>query len=579
MKKIILLAGLLFALSFFAEAQTDTVRDEKAARKERREDRRERGKNEREHIKDELKDAAGDVAREATDIYDEAKRSVKDAAESLKENFRQVKESVSSWFNENITANTVGEFAEIRRQDNQDFSDYLRSAWQEYPLGIGAGRSPLLEGAFHTSKIRGNEAGKETSGPLVVQVEEVIEPLESISAPVPENYYRGAGDEAVSNMVSKQQFVTFKFYGKEIKVYYNPALRNIKIGKGIEKGVSKFWQYLSSQEFDPVLLQLYQYKDELLLNDYQYYLLVRRFSDLLFNKGKNGENLLFAVFLLNQTGYDARIGQFQGEGGSRLAVLLPFFEEVSGRAHVSLGNNRYYLMDVEPGKKIAQCKVRVYEKAHANARHPFSIRMEPQSTGFAPLYGKFQGYTFDERLAQMQSDMPAGPLPLYADARFSQLMNKTFLYKLLPELDSVVGKKQDANLKERLSEREKQEIKVLSLNALLNRALSSQSKQSAKMTARCLYPETMFWKKGSGDILDRSMLLCQICNHILGIPAVLLVYPDFAMAAVGFCDGETAPGSPFFNGDYVEWDGKRYLLCGKLPKAVKNPGKAKLYKW
>lgn len=545
-----------------------TVNKRKQDRKERNEDRKEAIRNEGEHIKTEIQNTTEELKETVKGEFNEKK-------EALKETFRQTKESLTEWFNENIAANTVGEFAELQRQNNQNFCDYLRADWQAYPLEISELEMPA-DGLFFTGKASPKDS-KDSC--LVVRVASVIEPLAHISAPMPENYFDGAGAEAVSALVSKQQFATSKFYGQEIKIYYDPVIRNINLGKGLEKGVAKVWQYLSIQDFNPVVFQLYQYKEDLALNDYQYYLLTRQFADLVFNKSKKGENLIFTAFLLNQTGYDARIAQFQGEGGSRLALLLPFFEEVAGKPYLRLGNNRYYLMDIEPGKKLAQSSVKVYEKAHANATHPFSIRHEPQNTQIAPLYGKFQGYTFDERLAQMQADLPAGPLELYADADFSNLMGKTFLYKLLPESDSLVSKIQDANLKDRLSEREIQEIKLLNVCQLLNRSLSCQSKQSSKLGARHLYPELMFFKKGSGDILDRSLLLCHISNRVLKIPAILVVYPNFAMAAVCLTEGEADTESPFYGGDYVEWNGKKYFLCGKLPKAVKEPGQALIYKW
>lgn len=587
MKKILLL--LPFCLAFaeaYADSTADTLRtsvvsaseadstwnDRRQQRQERKEDRKEANKNAQEHLKDEVRDAAEDVKKEAVEVYNETK-------EALKENFRQAKESLTSWFNENIAANTVGDFAQMQRQNNQLFANSLRteSEWQEYPLDIQE-KTPMLEGVFFSAKAAGKPADDKREA-LAIRVESVMTPIERIPVPFPENYYSGAGTEAVSNMVSKQQFITYKFYGQPIKIHYIPTLRNVSIGKSLEKGVSKAWQYFSDQDFEPVLFQLYQYKEDLGLNDYQYYLLVRQFADLLFAKSKGGENLLFTVFILNQTGYDARFARFQGDAGMERAIVLPFFEEVSSWAYITLANNRYYLMDIVPGKKLAQSSVKVYTKAHANATYPLSLRILPKETKVDPLYGKFQGYTFDERLAQMQLDMPSVPFVLCAEADFSRLMQKSFVYKLLPELDSMVSKKQDENLKERISEREQQEIKILSLCGFLNASLSSQAKQSAKLAARSLYPEVMFLKKGSGDILDRSILLCQIANRILDIPAVLLVYPDFAMAAVGFASGESKPQSPFYHGDYVELDGNKYLLCGKLPKSLKNPGQVKIYRW
>lgn len=541
------------------EPPADSLGNErKQQRKERNEDLKEAIKSEGEHIKSEITGATDNLK------------------ENLINNFNQAKEGLTEWFNENIKANTVGDFEEIQRQNNQDFANYLRTEWPCFPIAVD-NRPLLTDGSFFTDKTPISSTDDKT--PRLIQAESIITPLPVIFPPVPENYTSGAGTEAVAALLSKQQFLPVKFYGKEMNIHYPPSLRNISLGKGTGKHISKFWQYLSDQDFNPVLFQLYQYKEELKLNDYQYYLLVRLFAENLFSKSKNGEPLLFTVFMLNQTGYDARIARLNIDGESRPVILLPLFEEAYGLPYVTLGDNKYYLTENNLSKKELQGNIQVYEKAFATATHPVSFRLAPAKPAIAPIYGKFQGYTFNERLAQMQADLPAGPLPLYATADFNELMEKTFRYKLKPELDSMVQKKQDQNLKETLSEREKQEMKILYLNSFLNRCLTCQSKQSAKLNGCHLYPDMMFMKKGSGDILDRSLLLCQIANRILEIPAVLLVYPDFVMAAVALAEGEAPEGSPFGQCDYIEIDGKRYYLCGSLPKTVQEPEKAKVFKW
>lgn len=546
-----------------------TASQPKQQRKEKTEDTKEAIKNGREDIESAILNAANDIKEDVKQEFNEKK-------ETLIDNFNQAKESISEWFNDNIKANTVGDFAELQRQNNQDFADYLRTEWQSFPLAID-NRPVLTDGSFFTEKTSAAKA--DAPHARLIQADSYITPLPVVFSPVPENYTHGAGTEAVAASLNKQHFLPLKFYGKDINIHYAPSLRNIGLGKGTGKHLSKFWQYLSDQEFNPVLFQLYQYKEELALNDYQYYLLVRLFAESLFSKTQNGEPLLFTVFMLNQTGYDARIARLNSDGKSRLVILLPLFEEAYGLPYITLGHNKYYLTENNLSKKDLLGNIQVYEKAFATATHPVSFRIDPASSGLSPIYGKFQGYTFNERLAQMQADLPAGTLPLYASASFNELMEKTFRYKLKPELDSLVQKKQDQNLKQTLSEREKQEMKILYLNAFLNRCLTCQSKQSAKLNGCHLYPDMMFLKKGSGDILDRSLLLCLISNRILEIPAVLLVYPDFAMAAVALAEGEAPEDSPFSQGDSIEIDGQRYYLCGPLPKTVQEPEKASVFKW
>ena len=104
------------------QASDTTVSERRQERKERKEDRKEALKEEGEHLREEIKDAAQEVTEDIKNTFQEKK-------ESIKETFSQTKENLVNWFNENIKANTVGDFAEIQRQNNQNFADYVRADW------------------------------------------------------------------------------------------------------------------------------------------------------------------------------------------------------------------------------------------------------------------------------------------------------------------------------------------------------------------------------------------------------------------------------------------------------------------
>ena len=507
--------------------------------------------------------------------------SMKESAEATRQAFEeslsQAKESIGNWFNDNIKANTVGDFDEIQRQNNQDFSLMVSQPWSAYPLEIKETEGPL-DGAFFTSKSK--RGLPDTSAPPAIVPGPLLTGTEPLPSPVPEAYYDGAGTDAVSQMLTKKQFIPIKFYGKELKIHYVSSLRSTGLGKGKEKNVAKFWQHLSDEDFNAVLFQLYQCKQELGLNDFLYYQLVRAFADQLFAKGKHGENLGFTVFILNQTGYDARLARLENDKETQTVLLLPFYEESYGLPFVRIGGNAYYLMDAKLSKRErAEAKVYTYSKAFATARHPFSLRFTPASLRTDPLYGQFQGYIYDERIAQMEMSLPSAPFILCAEAPFSGLMQKTLQYRFKPELDSLVQRKQDANLKHEMGEREKQEIRILGLSEFLNRNVTAQAKQSARLTGKALYPDQIFFRKGAGDIRDRSLLFCQICNRILEIPAILLLYPDFALPAVAFEEGPFAEDSPFRQAGTISFQGKTYWLCGELPKGITPAIQPQILAW
>lgn len=527
--------------------------------------------------KQQIQDLKNDVQDEIEQRKQDLKESVNDTKEALRENFNQAKEGISNWFNENIVANTVGDFQEVQRQNNYLFSTHIQGKWTEYALSVTS-RPDYPDGQFFNLRSEADPKVSDSMRNISVLSAETLSDIETLQPPVPEIYYPGAGTDAISNLMTKN-FLTLKWQGETLKVYYLPSLRQAGMGKGTEKHVAKFWDHLSQEDYYPVLFQLYQFKEEKGLNDYQYYQLVRTFARSLFEKGKRGEEAAFCVFLLNQTGYDARLARLETEESREMVVLLPIFEKITELPFITLGDNPYYLIDRPLTRKETDAKIYTYDKAFALAKHPFSIRFDPSKCQLQPIYGKFQDYVFNERIAEMQNELPFAPVQLIGDAPFSTLMQKTLEFRFRSDVDSMIEKKQDANLKHILSEREKQELKVLHTAQFIQKNFAKSNKRSVKFEG-IMYPDQMFFKKGNGDILDKSLLLGKICHEILGIPALVVIFDNYATTAVMLDPNSKATeNSPFNTASYIDIDGNRYYLCSRLPKEVNPAHGFKIYRW
>ncbi|MDE6630720.1 MAG: hypothetical protein K2K11_04800, partial [Bacteroidales bacterium] len=447
--------------------------------------------------------------------------------------------------------------------------------WTEYPLMLST-RPPFTETVLLSSKNALYPQAEDTLFPS--QVSQIFTRPHPITSPTPYAYFEGAGTEAVSQSVTKQ-YIAYKFYGTEIRIYYASSLRATSLGKGKEKNVAKFWEYLAQEDFNPVLFQFYQYKEELALNDWLYYQLIKDFAERLFVKSKNGEALGFTVFMLNQTGYDARLARLKGEKGERLVVLLPFYEKIYDMPFVTIGNNDYYLADVKLSKKEMASPVFCYKQALATATYPLSLTFNPAGLRLPPLYGQFQTYVYNERIAEIESVFPSGDFWLYAEAPFSEPMSKTLLYRFKVDLDNQVQQKQDADVQHTLSEREKQEIQLLALSDFIERHIGAQAKQSAKLSGKFLPADLMFHKKGSGDIQDRAVLFFQICNRILDIPALLVIHPDYILPAVALAEKTDGTAEDIFDTlPSLIFEGKTYYLFGKLPKNADKSVPPQIYR-
>lgn len=478
----------------------------------------------------------------------------------------------------NLTSlETEGDFTVVQQNKNRIFASQLTEKWIGYSL-LQEESQEYPDGQFFNLKSEADPRISDSSRVISSALASALLPLAPIKNVIPESYYPGAGDDAVSDIMTKN-FLSLYFNGKNLKIYYLPSLRQTGLGRGKEKNISRFWDYLSQQEYYPVLFQLVQLKSDLGLNDYQYYQLVRQFAKKLFSKGKKGEDAAFTVFILNQTGFDAKIARLETEKSKETVVLLPLAEETSEIPFIRLGDRNYYLTDREISRKEKEVQVFTYTDSLDFAKHPVSFRFFPKECHLDPLYGKFQGYVFDERIAGLELQLPYPSLEIAAQAHFSPLLEKTLLFRFKPDIDSLIEKKQDSNLKHILTNREKQELAILQTAEFIQKNFSKNNKRGIKYSG-ILYPDQMFYKRGNGDILDKSLLLCKISNEILDIPAILLIFDNYAIPAVHL-DSESAPSpeSPFLTASYLELGGKRFFLCGRLPKDIRPDNGFRICQW
>ena len=308
--------------------------------------------------------------------------------------------------------------------------------------------------------------------------------------------------------------------------------------------------------------------------------LMKRFFSLEDIDCDTAENGLSAQRMLRERAYDAILVDLKMPGLDGLSLIRWLRAEGFRMPCIMIGENPYYIADLQlKSREMKEASVSTYSKAFASATHPVSIQINPAEIGIAPLYGMFEGYVYNERLAEAEASMPAGPMTIYLNASFNDLMEKTLQLRLKPAFDSLIQKKQDADLRQEISDAEKQQMRILQLSTFIDQNFSYQSKRSARLSGYYLYPDLMFWKKGAGDIWDRSVLFCQIANRIFDIPTVLLIYPDYAIPAVCLPVDKIPANSPFRTADYVEYNGKAYFLLGRIPKAVDTSVFPQLYVW
>jgi len=138
----------------------------------------------------------------------------------------------------------------------------------------------------------------------------------------------------------------FDFFGSEIAVDCDKNMLASPRKIHTAEDVAAYWEEMSKVYYNHLLNQFNIYYQNLNLNDWAYYQLIRQFSAKAYPSDENMQNLL-TWYLLTRAGYKNRIAF----DNSHTYVLVSSVYPLAG-SFVRLNNINYYL----PGKDIGQAK-------------------------------------------------------------------------------------------------------------------------------------------------------------------------------------------------------------------------------
>ncbi len=115
---------------------------------------------------------------------------------------------------------------------------------------------------------------------------------------------------AIQKPVFAQQnrVVAFDFYGDSVKLDFDPAWFVDYTEPLSEQGIKAFYEKISQGKFETLLKQLLHYKEQLRLDDWLFYQLIRKTAQQISPKAANYHRYtLYKWFFLTGTGYDATV--------------------------------------------------------------------------------------------------------------------------------------------------------------------------------------------------------------------------------------------------------------------------------
>ena len=330
----------------------------------------------------------------------------------------------------------------------------------------------------------------------------------------------------------------FNFYKMPISMPDESSLNISLKGNPNNESIAEYWKKISNAKFESTLKKAESYKNSLALNDWGYCMLLYNIGNVI-NNGNEAESLLFTWFMLNKSGYDAKVGYLDNQ----IYLLLTSKDDIFGAPYFTIDNRRFYVMSLD-GKELQLGSMYTYEGDYPDANKIISLNMNtlPALCGDVPKQVKFSyngidytiKYTYNKNIVNFLNTYPHTSYPIYFNA---PLMNESYA-SLVEQLKPILTGK----------------TKSEALNILLRfvqTAFEYKTDQQQFGKEKCLFAEETLYYPYC-DCEDRSIIFAYLVKKLLGLEVIGLDYPGHIATAVKI---DNVPG------DYVTVNGKKYLIC------------------
>lgn len=320
------------------------------------------------------------------------------------------------------------------------------------------------------------------------------------------------------------------FYGTEFTVNADKALCRVYQGKLDEAGFSNYWLKTSECDYDGLLDQLFNLKQQLGLNDWGYYMLVRKCAETLLEEENSSQILTW--FLLNKSGYIARIGYDK----EKVAVLLPACQQIFELPYITGEGERYYITR-------SLDKIFTYDGNFSGSDRKMDLRFTT-ALNFPDQFIKrrklsFQDtvltLTYNQKVIDFYNDYPPTEWEVYFNAPVSASAKESLATNLRTFLNQ-----------------ENTEARIAFLLKFLHQSFPYQTDEEQFGKEKYFFPEEILAYPYS-DCEDRAVFFAYLERTFVGLPVVGLSYPGHVSTAVKKTDG--------LNGDYISYRNEKYIAC------------------
>lgn len=430
--------------------------------------------------------------------------------------------------------NHLNNFGKFKYKQDSLFVEFLKKEWREYKLFSG---------------LVPDEKPKPVNIPVTTpkdipedMIPEPSKTIKEIQVPMPPLIKESESIERlISKFLKDEEQLSFSFFDASLKVNYDKAMSEANLENPInEENISNYWADLSRSSYEDLLDQSEKLKQQMKLNDWGYCLLLNKIGKGLYPGLENKCNL-FIWFMLSKSGYEAKVGYDDNE----VFLLLPSKHVIYGVPYFTMGGKKYYVVTFDTIRTKAK-SIYTYEGSYPDARELIALNIENSpvigqvmTDKMLKFHYRDEEFTVSLKLKRDVIDFyenyPQTDYEVYFDASLSPEARYSLLHNLKPIIE---GKSE-----------------VEATNILLRFVQTAFEYKNDVEWFRREKPffaeETLFYPHS--DCEDRSVLFAYLVRNLLGLEVIGLDYPGHIATAVKF--------STDIKGDYIEFDGKKYIIC------------------
>ena len=304
------------------------------------------------------------------------------------------------------------------------------------------------------------------------------------------------------------------------------------------EAIANYWNLISQKDYLYFVQGLMRRKIELQLNDWGYYALVRSIGRQISGEDQNEERL-FTWFILNQSGYRARVGYINNQ----VYLVMPTKSIIYRTTYFKVDDLFYYVMDAPVN---ATMSLHVYEKDYPDAKNVLELNITKplqisENIAYRDLSFRYMGQDYTLKIAYSASS-----IQLF---EYYPLTDLDVFFKAPPS--EIAAKSLKENLAPLVADKSETEAVGLLLR-FVQKAFDYQVDQAQFGREKTFFiEETLHYPYA--DCEDRSILFAYLVKELVGLKVVGLDYPGHVTTAVRFSES--------VEGNNITHQGDKYLIC------------------